>query len=1002
VETERGKAPHLAPPLPYPQQSCSRGAFWGATAQSQKLLLGGEVSVLPFGASICCSCLVGTVAIQRVQPQRRRRSYSTQSGTPFLTMSEEEDYIIITVEDDSDGDDDIGVVIIEDSETELTENTHPTDGMLTIEPNFQASNDNYQQLSQMRYGVGGLPALRDQAVPQMNHLANLKRYSSNSVEMDLLPPQLKRGCSSFLRVGNMASNAFEGFRDENHQNRLTELQHHCKDLHELIESTNRQVNNLCGIISKMQQPWEKPLLPDCEDDSPPGPVGRKENHVLPNPAEISLQPAVLPEPVVRESPPFPKIVSTYSLQPSVTPGSPAPGLAVLSYVFSEGDEEVTGDLSSAQHPALPAALLSPGEPLMALSPEVATCSTGQGPIPVGPDPASLAFCIPSNFAPENLLFVEMPGEAEASLGNSMESVYYPSSRGDGSGQDTVSSVFILPNFVITETSLENNPEMTNYQTLSGNNSDHCSSVCLPPNFAVEKFILIEVPEKSETSQENSSKTIYYPALLGSINGPGTDSSSASLPPNFVEKVVLVETPENAETSLENSCQTVYYQTSSGNDSDPAPASSSFSIPPDFEVLVKAETSLENSTQMTDYQALVENDNGQETSAYYFIPSNVESGKEMNSETTSSPILMENDNKQDTGSESFFLAPGFALLPVEILLKAENRVGNVPEIMNYPVVLEKNNSQDSISPSLCGASGFGYLGDPKRNVRLLNTNLLTAQKKSHPRHAARYLVHVLFSKEILVRSWVGINSQGRQPLDPNKVAAIREHLATNFPNHDLRECGKDWKTCVADINSLIYCLCAESITAPQRTGDSNKGPPSLHIPVPAHLNDKGGTDGHESSSQLCERTIAFETRENGNSWWDNSVYPQGVQELPTENSVICYEALEYLGNPGRNIQLPHSVLTIAKGKSRPELAARYLIRNLFTEDVLIKSNVYGNLGYGMYALNPNRIHALREFLQDIYPTCSLSETGYDWKLCVTAINSSIRSLRYDLKKSTSKP
>lgn len=49
-------------------------------------------------------------------------------------------------------------------------------------------------------------------------------------------------------------------------------------------------------------------------------------------------------------------------------------------------------------------------------------------------------------APENLLFVEMPGEAEASLGNSMESVYYPSSQGDGSGQDTVSSVFILPNF----------------------------------------------------------------------------------------------------------------------------------------------------------------------------------------------------------------------------------------------------------------------------------------------------------------------------------------------------------------------------------------------------------------------------------------------------------------------------------------------------------------------------------------------------------------------------
>lgn len=63
------------------------------------------------------------------------------------------DYIIVTIEDDSDdNDDDVDVVITEDSETELTENTLSTDGMLTIEPNFRDSNDNYRQLSQMTYG----------------------------------------------------------------------------------------------------------------------------------------------------------------------------------------------------------------------------------------------------------------------------------------------------------------------------------------------------------------------------------------------------------------------------------------------------------------------------------------------------------------------------------------------------------------------------------------------------------------------------------------------------------------------------------------------------------------------------------------------------------------------------------------------------------------------------------------------------------------------------------
>ncbi|KAB1252616.1 BEN domain-containing protein 2 [Camelus dromedarius] len=178
---------------------------------------------------------------------------------------------------------------------------------------------------------------------------------------------------------------------------------------------------------------------------------------------------------------------------------------------------------------------------------------------------------------------------------------------------------------------------------------------------------------------------------------------------------------------------------------------------------------------------------------------------------------------------------------------------------------------------------GYLGDPKRNVRILDIHLMTAQKKTKPNLAARYFVRILFSKETLMSSSVGVNSKGRQPLDPNKMAAIRE----------------------------------------------------------------------------------------------------------------------YLGNPCRNIQLPKLVLTIAKQKSCPELSARYLIRNLFTEEILIKSNVYGTLGRGTFALDSNKINALREFLQDIYPACDLSETGRDWKLCVTAINSCIRSLRYHLRNSTSK-
>lgn len=68
--------------------------------------------------------------------------------------------------------------------------------------------------------------------------------------------------------------------------------------------------------------------------------------------------------------------------------------------------------------------------------------------------------------------------------------------------------------------------------------------------------------------------------------------------------------------------------------------------------------------------------------------------------------------------------------------------------------------------------------------------------------------------------------------------------------------------------------------------------------------------------------------------------------------------ECFGEPWRNVQLPFSVIYIGKGKPRPELSARYLIRHLFPEDVLVKSNVYGNLERGVLPLDSNRIGALK--------------------------------------------
>lgn len=87
-------------------------------------------------------------------------------------------------------------------------------------------------------------------------------------------------------------------------------------------------------------------------------------------------------------------------------------------------------------------------------------------------------------------------------------------------------------------------------------------------------------------------------------------------------------------------------------------------------------------------------------------------------------------------------------------------------------------------------------------------------------------------------------------------------------------------------------------------------------------------------------------------------------------------LDYLGNPRRNIRIPFSVLTIAKAKCRPELSARYLVRKLFAEEVLIKS-FQGNLARGVCALNLNTMNALQGLYQrraerKIHSVCVYSE------------------------------
>ncbi|NXM74411.1 BEND2 protein, partial [Serilophus lunatus] len=286
------------------------------------------------------------------------------------------------------------------------------------------------------------------------------------------------------------------------------------------------------------------------------------------------------------------------------------------------------------------------------------------------------------------------------------------------------------------------------------------------------------------------------------------------------------------------------------------------------------------------------------------------------------------------------------------------------------------------PIKCFCFTKEFVGDPVRNVKVLGNCLVKARQKTKPKYAARYLVRVLFPKKTLMCSIMGASARGRRTLDPNKIAAIREFLATSFSTYDLSEHGKDWKTCITHVNAMIRCLRSE--TKPNSGSclkeSAEEKEKVADAPDTPHCVDLSYNEDNEGNSQKSQMKMTGST-------------PDKLQNSGLDRHQ------EPLGSPWRNVQLPFSVIYVAKGKTRPELSARYLIRHMFTEDVLVKSNVYGSLDRGMSPLDSNKINALRDFLQENFPSFDLNESGFDWKACVAAINSTIRSLRHELKKAT---
>ncbi|XP_051783079.1 uncharacterized protein LOC114650282 isoform X4 [Erpetoichthys calabaricus] len=236
-----------------------------------------------------------------------------------------------------------------------------------------------------------------------------------------------------------------------------------------------------------------------------------------------------------------------------------------------------------------------------------------------------------------------------------------------------------------------------------------------------------------------------------------------------------------------------------------------------------------------------------------------------------------------------------------------------------------------------------IGDHKRKVRIAKSVIQKVCHKSNPRNAVRFLLRGLFTNETLTCSNVmGDTVRGLKKLDPNKIAAIREWLAEKFPNYNLRENGKDWKACISIMNSMA-------------------------------------------------RYMRFEARKQKRLWnnYDDRLPVNKIKKIPkTEKRVeksksmksaeaeICVEI---------ESDEDAEIIPSTSGRQRKRAAAP------------VKSIEQRGKQWSPAPSHADlHIEISQKYLKGRFPYLQMSEDGKDWKVCIGAINSAIRKIRYEEK------
>ncbi|TTI46069.1 BEN domain-containing protein 2 [Bagarius yarrelli] len=221
-------------------------------------------------------------------------------------------------------------------------------------------------------------------------------------------------------------------------------------------------------------------------------------------------------------------------------------------------------------------------------------------------------------------------------------------------------------------------------------------------------------------------------------------------------------------------------------------------------------------------------------------------------------------------------------------------------------------------------------------------LMMAGTMSRPTAAARFLMRSLFSRQELLHGSIrGYTAKGLKKLNPDKISAIREWAQITYPEHDLREKGKDWKACLAVMNEGARHIRLKDRKrkfkavkdASERATSVQEFKPAPTAEIDVELSDSDAND-------LRQTTVL------------KNKLKRNLDEEPLSENDYSGESVAqvYLGRPDRDVKVPQFAMYSALQRPNPSLVARYLIKFLFPEEVLVQSNVYGNAKHTLKKFN----------------------------------------------------